>query len=518
MKVAIYVRLSEEDRDKANPQADSESIQNQKNMLVRETLRNGWEIYDIYNDDDYRGSDRERPEFNRLLRDAEARKFDIVMCKSQSRLTRELELVEKLIHGRFVELGIRFIGLVDNADTNVKGNKKSRQINGLVNEWYLEDLSESVSAAKETIRQRGEHTGSFALYGYLRSKEQKGKLIIDEVAAATVRRIFRLHSEGYGFVAIAKVLNDEGIPNPTTYKAQLGMRTMTKKRAGMSSVWYIQTVRSILQNRMYAGDMVQGCHASISYKSKRMRSVPKEQWTVVKGTHEPIIDTREFEATQERLKLRTKERKTGTVHLFAGKVYCMECGAALHTNNSKGFKYLRCPKGEVAKAHCGGSCVPVSAISQRVLEGVNSLLHAYYSGPELDRRVVLSDTVDAELKAHAKEKAAREKALADMKKAALSLYLDKAKGVLTEKNFVMLSEELSVQKDGLEKRLRSLDDQMTVLNQKLQARKSRAEIIAKYKNFTELNRELVNDFIERIEVGKQSIGDRTRQLKIIWRV
>ena len=141
LKVAIYCRLSEEDRNKESEDDDSNSIQNQKSMLNKYALEQGWEIFKVYSDDDYTGSDRRRPEFNNLLRDAKAQKFNIILCKTQSRFTRELELVEKYIHGLFPIWGIRFVSVVDNADTANKGNKKSRQINGLVNEWYLEDIS-----------------------------------------------------------------------------------------------------------------------------------------------------------------------------------------------------------------------------------------------------------------------------------------------------------------------------------------------------------------------------------------
>ena len=128
-RVALYCRLSDEDKNKLNKSDDSESIQNQKNMLIEYSMKNGWEIYDIYSDDDFKGSDRNRPEFNRLLQDAEKGLFDIVLCKSQSRFTREIEVVEKYIHGKFLEWGIRFVGFTDNADTDNKGNKKARQIN-----------------------------------------------------------------------------------------------------------------------------------------------------------------------------------------------------------------------------------------------------------------------------------------------------------------------------------------------------------------------------------------------------
>ena len=223
-KVAIYCRLSEEDKDKLNKTDDSNSIQNQKSMLLQYAMQQGWEVYNIYSDDDYAGADRKRPEFNRLLQDAEDGKFDIVLCKTQSRFTRELELVEKYIHGLFPLWGIRFIGLVDNADTDNKGNKKARQINGLVNEWYLEDMSESIKSALTIRRQNGHHIGAFALYGYMKDPDKKGHLIIDEEAAEVVRYVFRMFAQGMGKTAIAKRLNDKGIPNPTEYKRRKGLR------------------------------------------------------------------------------------------------------------------------------------------------------------------------------------------------------------------------------------------------------------------------------------------------------
>ncbi len=164
MKVAIYCRLSEEDRNKQFETDDSNSIQNQKSMLLQYAMEQGWELYNIYSDDDYAGADRRRPEFNRLLNDAEQHKFDIILCKTQSRFTRELELVEKYIHGLFPIWGIRFISIVDNADTANRGNKKSRQINGLVNEWYLEDMSENIRSVLTNRRVNGFHIGAFALY------------------------------------------------------------------------------------------------------------------------------------------------------------------------------------------------------------------------------------------------------------------------------------------------------------------------------------------------------------------
>mgnify|MGYP002572619262 CR=1 FL=1 len=212
MRAAIYCRLSEEDKGKADG-ADSGSIQNQKMLLTQYADAQGWEIYDIYSDDDYAGADRNRPEFNRLLKDAEAKRFGIVLCKTQSRFTRELELVEKYIHGLFPIWGIRFVSVADNCDTDDPGNKKTRQINGLVNEWYLEDMSESIKSVLNSRRSLGLHIGSSAPYGYAKDPAQKGHLIIDEEKAFTVREVFSLFANGQGKTSIARELNARGIPS-----------------------------------------------------------------------------------------------------------------------------------------------------------------------------------------------------------------------------------------------------------------------------------------------------------------
>ena len=268
IKVAIYCRLSEEDRNKECETDDSGSIQNQKAMLLGYANEQGWELYDIYSDDDYTGSDRRRPEFNRLIDDARNRRFDIVLCKTQSRFTRELELVEKYIHGLFPIWGIRFVSIVDNADTANKGNKKSRQINGLVNEWYLEDMSDNIRSVLTSRRQNGFHIGAFALYGYKKDPCQKGHLIIDEEAAAVVREVFTLFAQGYGKTAIARMLNDRGIPNPTEYKRLHGLRYRQPKMKN-SALWKYFAISDMLTNEIYIGNMVQGRYGSVSYKTKQ---------------------------------------------------------------------------------------------------------------------------------------------------------------------------------------------------------------------------------------------------------
>ncbi|MBR6676861.1 MAG: recombinase family protein, partial [Clostridia bacterium] len=203
MKCAIYVRLSEEDRDKKSKSDDSRSIANQKALLKSYAAERCWDIYDIYCDDDYAGADRNRPQFRRLIDDARNCRFEIILCKTLSRFTREIELVEKYIHGLFPLWGIRFISVADNTDSQDRRGKKARQISGLINEWYLEDMSDNIKSVLTDRRRRGLHIGSFALYGYKKDPLNKGVILIDREAAETVQEIFQLYLQGFTMTAIA---------------------------------------------------------------------------------------------------------------------------------------------------------------------------------------------------------------------------------------------------------------------------------------------------------------------------
>lgn len=371
VRAAIYCRLSEEDKNKRSAAEDSGSIANQKEMLLAYAKERGWEVCGVYSDDDYAGADRNRPAFNRLLRDAERHCFDIILCKTQSRFTRELELVEKYIHGLFPLWGIRFIGVVDNADTANKGNKKARQINGLINEWYLEDMSENIRSVLTSRRQNGYHIGSFALYGYKKDPEHKGHLLIDEEAAAVVREVFSLFAAGYGKSRIARLLNERGVPNPTAYKRLHGLR-YDSPRARTETLWSYAAIASMLKNEMYIGNLVQGKYGSISYKTKQNRPRPQTEWLRVEGTHEPIVDRATWDAVQKRIAERTKPMACGEVGLFAGKVRCAGCGRLLHSLKSHGKHYLQCPTRRIAKDACEGAFIPVDELEKELLEALTA--------------------------------------------------------------------------------------------------------------------------------------------------
>lgn len=302
---AIYCRISVEDAGRG--EAESESIQNQKALLQSYADRQGWSVFGIYADEDYSGLREDRPAFQKMLRDAEDRKFSVILCKTQSRFTRNAQTAERYLHELFPLWGIRFVTAVDHVDTALSSNKKARQINSLINEWYSEELSENIRAVFRRKMEQGQFLGNFAPYGYRKDPFCRHRLIKEEETAAVVRRIFLLYLEGYSDRKIAALLTKESIPTPSQKKKQQGEDLGRKD----CICWAAGSVRKILQNPVYLGHMVQGREEKISFKGRKTRQRPKAEWIVVKDTHEAIVETTVFQAVQDmrRNRCRSKRKK-----------------------------------------------------------------------------------------------------------------------------------------------------------------------------------------------------------------
>lgn len=518
-KAAIYCRLSEEDRNKANPEDDSLSIQNQKSMLIKYAINNGWDVYSIYSDDDYTGSDRNRPMFQKLLQDAEEHKFDIVLCKSQSRFTREIELVEKYIHTLFPIWGIRFIGMVDNADTNNPGNKKSRQINAMVNEWYLEDMSKSIKGALTSRREDGYFIGAFAPYGYEKDPDLKGHLIIDEEAAETVREVFRLFLAGYGKISIARILNERGIPNPTEYKRLKGLR-YRRPKTDNSTLWSYFAIADMLKNEVYIGNLIQGKYENISYKSKKSRPVPKERWIRKEHTHEAVIDKETWEAAQKIIEKRSKPFALGwdgvTVRLFARKTRCMNCGYTMISHKVHGYYYLQCPIKHKKKDACKGAFIAQRFLEEEVLKELQGMINKYLNVSEAESMIELEKYNVKMMEKLKNEIALLRKELEEADTYFLNLYKDKAKGNITETEFNVLVSGLREEKEKNEKLLQVKRNEMEVFEKQKDTAADRRQVLEKYTNITELDREIVETLINYIEIGRKNAQTGEIPIVIHW--
>ncbi len=222
LRAVLYERLSREDGDKLTKEEKSESIKNQDLMLRNYAKDHGYEVVGVYNDEDWSGADSSRPQFNEMIKACEAGKVDIVIAKTQSRFARDMELIEKYLHNKFLEWNVQFKSVVDHIDNTRRETKKTSQILGLTDEWYLEDTSINIKETLRTKRASGEFTGSFAPYGYNRDPENKNHLIIDPIASEIVKKIFENYINGMGLRTIARDLNDNSVASPYEYKVSKG--------------------------------------------------------------------------------------------------------------------------------------------------------------------------------------------------------------------------------------------------------------------------------------------------------
>ncbi len=528
-KVGVYVRLSDEDRFKKNKNDDSESIANQKSMLIKYALEQNWEIVDIYSDDDYSGAGTYRPDFERMIKDCENGRINIVLCKTQSRFSRDMEVIEKYLHNKFVEWGVRFVSIVDNADTNNEANKKSRQINGLINEWYLEDLSNNVKKSLKNKREDGQYMGSFAPYGYLKDPNDKHKLIVDNNVAYIVREIFEKYKNGISYNQISKDLNARGILSPSLYKKSIGLNYVCGPVKNPTYKWYGDTVGTILRNEAYIGNLVQGKTTNISYKNHKSRAVPKNEWCRIENTHEAIVDRETWDLVQARLGKNECPMRNGEIHMFSQKVYCAECERVFMRNvfNSKGRNgqvyekkaYLQC-KGYKKYHTCdNNNSIRLEVLEEFVLESINNLLEKCNQEmlkKSYEEEIKKKNSNETKINNLNKEKVLVEKKIQECKCYFRTLYEDKLKGIITEDDFKMLKEDYSKDVEVAENRLKEIEDELFEFSNKAENQVDVDKILKKYKHIDKLNKFIVDEFIERIYIGKIDKDTNVREIRIVW--
>ena len=523
-RVAIYCRLSKEDEIKLNEGDHSASIENQKLLLMEYAVEHNWTIHKIYSDDDRKGFDRDRPAFNALLQNAQAGQFNIVLCKHQSRFTRDMELVERYLHHEFVLWGIRFVSVVDHVDTSMKGSKKARQINGLINEWYSEDLSENIRAVFRAKMLDGQYLGSFACFGYIKDAQDRHKLAIDEEAAAIVREIFSLYLQGNGCAKIATCLTHRGIPTPSAYKSARNFPHYTP-HAGQYSlphgIWSANTIRKILTNQMYLGHMVQGRERKLSYKSKKTVAVPPNDWIVVRHTHAPIIDETTFQTTQTLLANRRTARKPAhsrpsptSPHLFAGRIQCRDCGSPMHKGSPSrdGQTYhLRCRlAAKTRSAACTPHSIRLEHLIHAIADRLRSLLRDFLTDSESLSavRAALHHSADTkdEYTSLARTRRNLDKRLQAETTNITAAYKDKLIGLLTESEFLNIKAALQQELTILQAQREQAQQDMQALAFQLNAADTHADPAAflTLTDFPLLTHEIVNLFIDFVEIGERT--------------
>ena len=504
IRVGIYARLSDEDKNKTSYTEKSESIKNQIALATKYAQERGWEMADVYSDDDWSGLDRDRPDFNRLLKDCENGKIDIVLCKDMSRFTRDKIVTEEFLETRFLEWGVRFVGLTDGSDTADKANKKSREINALVNQWYAEDISNKVRAAFETKRDAGSFIGSFPAFGYIKSDSVRGKLEIDPEAAQVIRKIFTLYLAGYGTPTIVRLLNKEGILNPTAYKESRYPKYRNAFKKDNHGLWNKTSVKRILRDQVYIGSMVQHKIEKLHFKIKKRINLPKEAWVVVEGTHKPIIDRDTFLKVQALMDSKVRSTGEGTPHLFAGKVICKDCGNLMVKSSHGVYKYLTCSRYRLDKNLCSRHSIRLDVLTETVEQRIRELFSVLVIDKDaFARQLAENDNFTSNLKViNAKADRIRGR-IKEITEALKTLYQDKSQGRLDTFIFNDLKEEFVREKSRLDKELEKLNGELAAAHDQNNRLQYWSNVLDKYLYFSKLSREMVNELIDFVEIGEK---------------
>ncbi len=334
---AMYLRLSRDDEDKGKPVHRNGSIKNESGSIAnqREIIRNfireqpDMELYDIYSDDGYPGSNFLRPEFKRMIKDIEAGKVNCVIVKDLSRFGRDYIETGRYIQKIFPGLGVRFIAISDNYDSFLAGRGENAfvlPVKNFINESYCRDISVKVKSGLEAKRKNGEMVSPFAVYGYKKDIRDKNHLLIDEPAARNVINIFRWKIEGMAVSAIADKLNSLGILSPKDYKKSNGINFNGGFSNEGMSLWSSTAVKRILTNEVYLGHLLQGKTQRVNYKTRKNIPMPKEKWICVKNTHEAIIPEDDFKIVQNILKADSRKgpgmKEPGR---FSCLLFCGDC-------------------------------------------------------------------------------------------------------------------------------------------------------------------------------------------------
>ena len=374
---AIYVRLSKEDGDvSTSAKAESNSISNQKDF-IRNFLADKKDIRIVkeYVDDGYSGSNFDRPSFQTMMEDIKRGVIDCVVVKDLSRFGREYIDSGRYIERLFPALGVRFIAINDNYDS-VTGKSQGDEIiipfKNLINDAYCRDISIKIRSHLDVKRKNGEYIGAFVPYGYEKSDDDKHKLVIDTYAAGIVKEIFRLKLHGMSQDAIATQLNDEGVLAPMEYKQSTGSGYQTGFLQNEKSVWSSVTVRRILENEIYIGNLVQGKRTTPNHKVKQEVVKPESDWIRIEKNHEPIISNRDYEIVQRLLGMDTRiSPDSDVVYNLSGIAVCADCGSPMTrkitTAGDKKYAYYICSNHKLTK-QCSQHSISVSLLEDTVLE------------------------------------------------------------------------------------------------------------------------------------------------------
>ncbi|MDT3698092.1 MAG: recombinase family protein [Thermincola sp.] len=518
----LYGRLSQEDeRD-----GESNSIQNQRLMLEKYATDNGFENILFLSDDGYSGTNFNRPAWKELMKLVENDEVATIIVKDMSRLGRDYLLVGQYTEMIFPSYGVRFIAVNNNVDSLYGDNDFTPFVN-LFNDFYAKDTSRKIRAVVKSKAERGERVATRAPYGYKKDEsDPKRKIVPDEDAAPVVRRIFSLCAGGKGPTQIAKQLNSEQIFSPGYYYYNKTGVLLTNVDVTKPYAWNNTTVANILEDEVYLGHTISLQSTTISYKNKKRIERPKSEQLRFENTHEPLVTKETWDIVQDIRKHKRRRANMAEQNMFSGLVYCADCGETMilhraHTMAAVKNNFMCSTYRKRGKETCSGHYIREIQLAAIVLDDLQRVTHF-----ARQQEALFIQHINRKNSAETRreiERLQRELDVMRRRDTELSTlfkrtYEDNVLGRITNEQFRMLSADYNSEQNSLKDRIPQTVDRI----EKLQASISNvSRFIDKAKRYTEINEltgELLNLFIERIEVGeREERYSRTAEQTIIIR-
>ena len=517
---ALYCRLSKDDEQAG----ESVSIGTQKMILEKFCKEHDFHVFDVYVDDGFSGLNFERPEFRRMLKDIDDGKINLVITKDLSRLGRDYIQTGYYTEVYFQQKQVRYIAVNDGIDTNREDNDIA-PFKNILNDMYAKDLSRKVKVAKRQRAYKGLFISAQTPYGYKIDPMDKNHLIVDEEVSDIIKEIFRLALSGKSLVQISRILTENQILTPGSYKAMKGdTRFERYLKDGKSSFsWCYQTVRAILKDRVYVGDMVNHRYEISNYKTKERVSIPAEKHIVVADRHEAIVSREDFERVQQLIRLRHRPKKHEFQNIFHKLTFCAECGhhmtMMMKPLKSGTYPLIRCTNHfqnpEECKHH---HQIYYEDLYTEILKSVQGIAKQIGSG-ELLKRIQKQKKSQNILARLEPEKGRIQKRLTSLKKIIRKLYEDFAEDLLDSESYHEMLSEYTQEQKKLSARLSLIDVELNSQEDYEKSVEKLKSVLEEYLTIEELTEAMVNQLIEKIEIGhSQKVnGVRQQEITIVYR-
>ena len=519
---ALYCRLSQEDAN----EGESNSIQNQKAILLQYAKEHRFPNPTFFVDDGYSGTNYDRPGFQAMLAEIEAGKVAVCCTKDLSRLGRNSSLTGLYINFTFPKYGVRYIAINDHFDT-IDPNSTDNDVAGIknwFNEFFAKDTSRKIRAVNKAKGERGVPLTTNVPFGYLKDPNDKTRWIVDEAAAQVVKRIFRLCMEGRGPMQIAKVLQEEKVLNPTAYKRRAGIKTPSPETSDPYH-WNTNTIVHILERREYTGCTVNFKTYTNSIWDKKQRDMPLEKQAVFYGTHPAIIEQEVFDKVQEIRQQRHRRTKTGKSSLFSGMVYCADCGAKLRYCTTSYFEkrqdHFVCANYRSNTGSCSAHYIRAVVLEDLVWMHMKAVIsyvtrHESYFRAVMEHKLRLSS--EEAIRANKKRLAQADKRLVELDRLFIRIYEDNVAGKLSDERFAMMSQSYEDEQTQLKAEIQTLQQDIEVQERQIENLEQFIQRVHKYEDLQELTPYALRELVKAIyiEAPDKSSGKRRQNIRISY--